>query len=58
MRKTTPNIRDRQRDKDIFERRKRGETFVALGKRYGISADRIRQLYLREGFERSGTKKQ
>lgn len=47
------NIRNYQRDKEIFELRQSGMTFEKLGKRYGISGERIRQLYSREKDRRN-----
>lgn len=47
MKAKVQNIRNRKRDKEIFELRERGMTFPAIGKKYRISSERTRALYLR-----------
>jgi Mor family transcriptional regulator len=42
------SIRNHQRDKDIFWLRQKGLTTRELSKKYKLSQERIRQLYLRE----------
>lgn len=37
-----------ERNEAIFKKRKAGCTFAALSKEYGISIERIRQIYLKE----------
>lgn len=43
-----PHDKAKQRATDIFRKRNIGMTFEAIGKEYGISRDRVRQIYLKE----------
>lgn len=44
--------RDEERDRKIYRLREEGKTFNEIGKMYGISATRARQLYFREQWHR------
>lgn len=35
----------KERNIDIYKAREQGETFVSIGKRYGLSTERVRQIW-------------
>ena len=45
-----------QRNEEIYEKRSKGETLQSIGDKYGISRERVRQIYVvRDRYERSRT---
>lgn len=49
-------IVDRERSAYIYVERKNGRTFKSISADLGISANRVRQIYNREDWERNGLK--
>lgn len=45
-----------QRNEEIYKKRSKGETLQSIGDKYGISRERVRQIYVvRDRYERSRT---
>lgn len=41
---------NKQRDKEIYEARQKGETYTSIGRRYGISTERVRQICVKAEY--------